>query len=446
MESKSRINSLIYIILAVIAFFMSIWGIYEYNEKKKLKTELENQYSRAFYEMADYVDDIETELRKGMLVKSPAHLASISGKIYMLSNSAKSCLGQLPISEIELDNTEKFLSQVGDYTYVLSQGKINGEEINDAQYKEIEKLTEYAENLNVSIEKIKNAVNDGNLSFTDEKRKNTVSAAGSFMGDFEMIEKSFDEYPSLIYDGPFSEHMENRRSPIINASKEISLESAKKIAAEFLKNSEENVIFEGETKNTAIDAYNFYVNFDTRENISISKKGGFVIYFLKNREVTDEKLGFEEAVNLGGEYLKLHGFESMKNSYYDKTGGVATVNFAYEQDGVTCYSDLIKVKVALDNGEILGMEANGYLMNHSKRNFENIKLTKEDANNKISKHLKIQNSSLALIPKDSLREVLCYEIKGCFKEKNYIIYINAQNGREEKILMLLESENGILTV
>ena len=27
-----------------------------------------------------------------------------------------------------------------------------------------------------------------------------------------------------------------------------------------------------------------------------------------------------------------------------------------------------------------------------------------------------------------------------------ILYINANNGREEKILMLIESENGILTV
>ena len=58
----------------------------------------------------------------------------------------------------------------------------------------------------------------------------------------------------------------------------------------------------------------------------------------------------------------------------------------------------------------------------------------------------VKSSDLALIPKDSTKEVLCYEYHGSFNGKNFIIYINTQNGREEKILMLIESEEGILTV
>ncbi len=445
-ENNSRTNAIIYTVLGVIAVLMTVWAIYERGEKNKLKAELENQYSRAFYEMADYVNDIETELRKGMLVKSPAQLASISGNIYRLSNSAKACLGELPISEIQLDNTAKFLSQVGDYTYVLSQSSINGEKITDRQCKEIESLTDYAESLNSAINEIKNGVSDGTVSFTDKKGNGVVSAAGDILSDLQNVEKSFEEYPSLIYDGPFSEHIENRQSPLINASEEISMESARAAAADFIKTDVSKVIFECDTQNSAIDAYNFYADLDTRVNISISKRGGFVIYFLKNRDVTEEKIGFNDAVKLGEEYLGLVGFTSMKNSYYDKAGGVATVNYAYEQDGITCYSDLIKVKVALDNGEILGMEANGYLMNHEKRNISGPKLSENEARKYLSSHLNIENSSLVLVPKDSMREVLCYEFKGSFKGRNYIIYINANNGREEKILMLIESENGILTV
>lgn len=445
-ENSLKTNVIIYTALAVAAVLATIWAVYEKNEKNRVQTELENRYSKSFYEMADYVNDIETELRKGMLVKSPAQLATISGNIYRMSNSAKSCLGELPINEVQLDNTAKFLSQVGDYTYVLSQSSINGEAITDKQYKEIESLTDYAQSLNTAMDKIKEGVSDGTVSFTDKRKKSRVMAAGDIFTDLQNVEKSFEEYPSLIYDGPFSEHIENRQSQLINSSEEISMETARKAAADFIKTDIEKVVFECDTQNSAIDAYNFYADIDPRVNISISKRGGFVIYFLKNRDISEEKLGFGDAVRLGSEYLALIGFTSMKSSYYDKAAGVATVNYAYVQDGAICYSDLIKVKVALDNGEILGMEANGYLMNHQKRKNVTPHLTVDEARKCVSSHLNINSSSVALIPKDSLREVLCYEFKGSFKGKNYIIYINASNGREEKILMLIESENGILTV
>ena len=107
---------------------------------------------------------------------------------------------------------------------------------------------------------------------------------------------------------------------------------------------------------------------------------------------------------------------------------------------------MIKVKVALDNGEILGMEAHGYIMNHKHRDFPTIRLTQEEALSKVNKHLQVQATAPALIPKDSMREILCYEFKGNHNGKNFLIYINAENGKEEKILMLIESEEGILTI
>ena len=136
----------------------------------------------------------------------------------------------------------------------------------------------------------------------------------------------------------------------------------------------------------------------------------------------------------------------MENSYYEKTDNSATINFAYSDNGIICYSDLIKVKVALDSGEVIGLETNGYLMNHTDRDISAITLSSDDALSKVSKRLSANVDGLAIIPKDSLNEVLCYEIHGTFANKNFLIYINAQNGREEEILLLLESANGILTV
>lgn len=442
------INRWLYVLLTSLLVGVTIWGIYNYNQRRNLNLSLENQYRRAFIELSGYVDEIETQLNKGMLAGSAAQVASISSEIFRQSAAAKACLGQLPTSQVQLDNTAKFLSQVGDYTYVLSQNMINGQNISEEDFENLKSLTSYAATLNNSLAKIQEGIYEGTVSFTSENDYNTAYAAGTdVLKDLENVEKSFSEYPSLIYDGPFSEHIENVQSVMLKNSDEITVDDALKKAKEFLGERGNSLRYESDTLNSAIDAYTFVSYDDTKEiSISVTKRGGYVNYFLDSRMVGEEKLNFSEAIITAEKYLNSIGIEDIVSNYYDKTGGVATINFAYQQDGVVCYSDLIKIRVALDNGEILGLEAHGYLMNHKKREFPPIKLTEQEAKEKVSTRLLVDSVGMAYIPKDSLEEILCYEFHGNFNERNFIIYINAENGREEKILMLIESENGILTV
>lgn len=448
MEKNTNINKWIYSALGVILLILTAWGIYNYNARKKMHLEIENQYQRSFHELVGYVDGIETQLNKGMLAGSPSQLAGISSEIFRQSTAAKACLGQLPTSYVQLDNTAKFLSQVGDYTYVLSQNMIQGNSITDEDYKNIQSLTDYSEKLNEALTKIQNGIYQGNINFSKAAKKyNTAEAADDIFSKLENVEKSFEEYPSLIYDGPFSEHIENQQSVMLQNAEEISQSEALEKAKAFLKERGKKLEFESNVQNSAIDAYTFTAKDGERQIIiSITKKGGYVNYFLDNRFAAEEKLNFTDAVIKAESFLKSCGITSLTSNYYDKSGGIATVNFAYIQNGITCYSDLIKVRVALDNGEILGMEAHGYLMNHKQRDFPPVKLSEEAARSKLNTHLKISSASMAYIPKDNLKEYLCYEFQGQHNGRNFIIYINAENGNEEKILMLIESENGILTV
>ncbi len=445
-DKSMRRQAIIYTVLGVLLVGAGIFAIYQLKEKQKLEVQLDNQYARSFYEMTEYVENIETDLRKSMLVSSPAQLAHLAGNIYRTSNSAKACLGELPTGALQLDNTSRFLSQVGDYTYVLSQNAINGENISDEQYKDIANLTEYAAQLSKALSETRTAVENGDVTFTARNGINVAYAANGIIENLENVETSFQEYPSLIYDGPFSEHIENIQSPMLSEATEINVEEARRRASEFLKLPPELAIYDGDTTNTAMDAYNFCTDSEERQCVSITKKGGLVIYFIKNREVKEEKLSFKEATRFAQEFLQQNGFYSLEENYYEKLDGVAVINFAYVQDGIKCYSDLIKVKVALDNGEILGIETGGYLMNHESRAIGTPAITMQEAASKLSPHLEYKSGNLALIPKDSLEEVLCYEFHGSFAGRNYIIYINAFNGREEKVLMLIESENGILTI
>ncbi|MGN0107958.1 MAG: germination protein YpeB [Hominilimicola sp.] len=451
MERMKSIHVWLYTVLIAGIIAALIWGFTASKNAKALEITSENQYNRAFHELVGYVDNIDTLLSKAQLTKSPAQLAKLSSDIFRQSAEAKSCLGQLPTSEVQLDNTSKFLSQVGDYTYVLSQDMINGEEISQEQYDNLASMNEYAATLKNTLSDIENRIYSGEvrISTINSKKRGTVAdaAGNSILQDLEKVEKSFDEYPSLIYDGPFSEHIENRESVMLKNAPDISQEEALVRAEKFLGDRGDGLTFEGLSENTAIQSYTFVKNNnDEQISISVTKKGGYILYYLDSKSIDGEKLTIDEAIQKASQFLQNNGFYSMQNSYYEKSGNVATINFAYVQDNVTCYSDLVKVRVALDTGDIVGMESKGYLMNHCERELSSPKLTMEEAKSKISTGLEVSGTKLTLVPKDSMREVLCYEFKGVFNGKNFLVYVNADNGREEEIFLLIESEEGILTI
>ena len=165
-----------------------------------------------------------------------------------------------------------------------------------------------------------------------------------------------------------------------------------------------------------------------------------------NRDITVEAISQEEANDKGKEFLASKGFENMKETYYLKQEGIVTINYAATQNDVVLYPDLIKVKVALDNGEVLGVETTGYLNNHTIRDLSNIKITVEEAKASLNSNLEIESQGLAVIPTEWKSEILCYEFKGKVDDKEFLVYINAENGREEDILIITDTQNGTLVM
>lgn len=437
-----------YWIFSVIAVVLIVFGTYECFRAKAYKQSLNDSYNRAFFELSDYVDDIDTLLAKGMLSTSAGEMATLSQKLSIQSAAAKSCLAQLPTANTQLDKTGKFLSQVGDYTYTLSQSLIDKKTITEEEYENLNALSSYASGLNRSLSELGSKLFNGEYNlFRDDiiSLEKTVYAESA--DELSAIEKEFGEYPSLIYDGPFSEHIESIEPKMLKNLRELSRNEAAMRLADFLEVKTENIKYTGETQNSLMNSYIFSCRTDSgKVTAGITKRGGHVVYLFCDKHIARETLSVNDAISRAMTFLKEHGYENMQSSYYEKSNGVATINFAYKQNEVICYSDLIKVKVALDDGEIVGMEANGYIMNHEMRQIRTPQLSKQEARNHVSKNFSIDSVNIALIPKDSKREVLCYEFKGTSGGRNFLIYINAETGHEEDIQLLIESPDGILTI
>lgn len=431
---------------AVSMFVAIVLGYNLFNQKKAYATIKENENNMAFYQVVEYTQNVKTYLAKSMISKSAKHSAEILTHVWRESNLALSYLGLLPIESQELENTEKFLNQVSEYSYTLSRKNIDGEGITDEDLNKIKELYNYSNDLSNTLNEMAEELNNGILKWAD-LMNNTEGSDITEVSNFDVVEENFHEYSGLIYDGAFSEHITGVEKKGLLGD-EIDEESAKKKAVEFIgEDKVKEVKNNGYVENGDIPVYRFEIK--TNENktvgISISKKGGYVVYLNYDRDVSGENISEEDAIQIGKEYLTSKGFENMQETYYMKENGFITVNYAYKQNDVVIYADLIKVKIALDDGEIIGLETTGYLNCHYDRKIENGIISIDEARKNLSSQIEIKSEGLAMIPTEWKTEILCYEFKGKVENIDFIAYINAKTGDEEDILIITNTPNGVLT-
>ena len=445
---KGHMLSIIVVLLIVVA----ILGIILYKKQREYRQASENSYNMAFYELVDYVQNVETYLAKSLISTTPEHGAETLTNLWREANLAQSYLSMLPVASQELENTEKFLNQVSDYSYSLSRKNIYNESLSEEDLANLEELHSYSTELENTLNQLSEDLNSGRFEWGELTEKGTVAFAQQVDNiskeSFSNLEENFHEYAGLIYDGAYSEHMTSTEKKGLTGE-DIDENTAKGIAEEFIgKDKIKEISSLGLSENATIPAYTFSItgNNDENINISISQKGGHVIYMNTNREVNAEILSQEESTRKGKEFLEDRGYSSMQETYYITQEGITTINYAYKQDNVIAYPDLIKIKVALDNGEILGIETTGYLNNHTERDISNVQITSEEAKENLNPKLELTSEGMAIIPTEWQTELLCYEFKGKVNDKEFLVYINAENGREEDILIITDTGNGVLTM
>ena len=439
-------------VIGVLLIIVVALGIILYNKQREYRQASENSYNMAFYELVDYVENVETYLAKSLISSTSEHGAETLTNLWREANLAQSYLARLPIESQELENTEKFLNQVSDYSYSLSRKNIYNENLTEEDLKNLKDLHSYSVELENTLNQLSEDLNTGRFSWGELTKKGTVAFAQQVDNiskeSFSNLEENFHQYAGLIYDGAFSEHLTGQEKKGLTGE-DIEEEQAKQIAEDFVgKDKIKEISNLGFSENATIPVYDFSITSheNTTSNISISKKGGHIVYINTNREVNSEMISQEEADSKGKEFLASKGFKDMKETYYLKQEGIVTINYAATQEGVVMYPDLIKVKVALDNGEILGMETTGYLNNHTQREVGNINISKEEAKKSLNKDLQIESEGLAVIPTEWKSEILCYEFKGKVEDREFLVYINSENGREEDILIITNTPNGTLTI
>jgi germination protein YpeB len=455
---KNEKKRMIYaVLIALIVVFSSTFGILSTIERTDYRNYLQAEYSKNMYDLIGSVQNIRINLGKASIIGSREQGIITFEEIFRNSAVANDKLHSLPVSQSTIADTSKFLTQVGDFCYTLGKVSSEGKKLSESEYASIDKLKRQSFILEQHLKKISADINEGRVSWGEIRKRATGVFSSSreqlLAAKFDGIQKQVVQYPTLIYDGPFSDNVLEIK-PKINSQKQVTQKQAEEIVRNIIGNNKiESIQLQPNQGKEKIETFRFLATMkdssDKKERIicEISKPGGKVLYLLNGRRVNKPNIDMKRAIAIGDNYLRSIGYKNMVSTYSLNYGNIAVINYVYKQQDTIVYPDQIKLKIALDNGSIIGIESEKYLVAHEENRGISIpKITVDQAKKRVGKNLNISNIRLAIVPTEANKELLCYEFLGNYKGDNFIVYINADTGYEEKIVQIVSTPNGNLTM
>lgn len=464
------------LLLAVGVALTALWGANQAQARRALESELAARYQQAFFDAVGHVENVEVLLSKGIAAASPRQLARVFSDVRDQALAAQASLTRLPLVQGALAETSKFLTQVGDFGFTIAKKAAAGTPPSDDEMGLMRRMREEAALISASLHQIQRESAGGRMPWDEiRSRANRRIAGRGGDGDdargadgrgaqsdrqgqegddtgFTRLEDHFQRIPVIQYDGPFSDHV-LRREPKGLTGDNVSEEGAEEAATAFLP-AERKEGYAAEAVRRVegrIPAYGVVARPRGRDGaevvMDVSVKGGHVVWMLTKRDVTTTRISLEEAIDRARAFLKERGFGEMEPTYLTEAENVAVIPFVAVVDGVRIYPDLVKVSLALDNGEVVGFEALGYLMSHHKRDLPEPKIDADEARSRVAAGLEVTGEvRLAVIPLETREEVLTWEVPTRLGDDRFLVYINAETGDEENILRIVRSGEGEMTL
>ena len=479
------------ITVSILSCVILVLSLFLYSTNVSLNStnmNLENLYQRSFYDLVNNVNNMEVEVSKLMVSNDSTSQQKSLSKLKQQSSDAENSLSLLPINENILEKTTRFMNQFNGYCTSLityKDGKIENED-----YETLGNAYNSISNIKTELNKIMEKIMKG-YRISDNINGNDVNS--DFSLNFSSLSNDTIEYPSLIYDGPFSDSTLKKSIKGLKST-EISENDAENLITKIFDNKITNLNFLGETNSNFV-TFDFGVNTEDGKNyfIQITKQGGFLLTISSNVlndnlgsvstevvkddnssgeiEITDENnvdessinkteessivkvesinnltSEIEKAIDTAENFAKKLGLNDMKCVWSAASEEISYINLAPVIDDIIMYPDLIKVKVDLKNNSLVGWEATSYAYNHTERDDLIPQLSEDEARKLVSSNLDVNSQKLCVIPLDYVGETLAYEFSGKYNDFNYYLYIDAYNGSQVRILKVVQTDEGELVL
>lgn len=419
------------------------WGYKEHEEKNALLIHAENTYQRSFHELSYHMDVLHDKIGTSLAMNTGERLSPQFVDIWKVSSQALNNVGQLPLSLVPIHETEAFLSQIGDFTYKTAIRNLDDEPLSNKEVEKLQHLYGQAGKMKDELRQMQHMALKDNLRWMDvELALVSEDKAGNTIVDgFETVEKGVGDFSGSDAGLSMTSPTSNKKQ-YHDIKGEWQDEDAVRSFSEKLFSVKDDQSFTIEKSGKGADIPMYSVSYQGDKNIymDITQKGAHPISILVDRKIGESTISLNEGLEKAESYVKDFDYDEVTAFQSQQYDGVGVYSFMHEKDGVRIFPDTITVKVALDNGDIIGFNAQPYLMNHHERDIKKPTLTEKEAKEFVNGQVEIQEGHLALIENSIEEEVLVYEFLGTLENETFRIFINAENGIEEQVEKLTGTE------
>ncbi|MBN2909703.1 germination protein YpeB [Polycladomyces sp. WAk] len=433
-----RIAAILFPIAVIALIGTVVWGYQENQDKNAVLIKAENQYQRAFHELNFHLDQLQDELGKTLVLQTRPSMVNCLTNVWRLTYAAQSDLSQLPLTLMPFNKTEEFLSKMGDFSFRVGLRDLDKQPLTDKEWGTLRSLYERASQVQTELQKVQSQVLSRNLRWmdvelalaTEGKKMDTTIIDG-----FRKVDNTMDAYSEVDW-GPTIHNQEARKKQqyVRLPGKPATVQEVKnKLAFVLGRPSTRGIVV---TENRKGDFQTYSARLKREDGYVVyadfTKKGGYLVWLMFDRPVERQRLSIGEAQQRASRFLNRLGYPTMRAVSYDSSQRTATFTFVHQERGVLIYPETVTVKVALDNGEIMALQANDYVFNHPvMKSLHRPRLSAKQAEKAVNPRLNLEKSNLAVIYGEDGNPVLCYEFVGWLGDDQYRIFINADNGREE---------------
>lgn len=411
-------------------------NVYLSAQHQRVYAQLSAQNQRELSDVVAAMADIEVNLQKLMIASGATQSVSLLGETALLAHHVESGLSHLPMRYEGVSDAMKFVGQMGQYTLSLAVQMSDGSMLTSEDERQISQMLEACRALNAHL------VNVGEKLYTQPiEALGAIDAENAMSWPEETLTgEGMIEYPSLIFDGPFSDARTQGEAKGLTGER-VTRQQAREAAARYAGTTVDQVR-DAADSGGQFEAFGFLAQTTQGEvSVQVTGVGAHLLWMVPERAQYAQQLTQEECLNRARTYLSEMGFGEMEACFVQQYDGMVVANFAAVQEGVLLYPDQVKIQVDMENGNVVGAECSQYWMNHTQRENLTPAITVQDAEQTLSSRLTVNQKRLCVIPTDS-GERLCWGFEGTYAGTTYWVYVDAGSGEAVEILQVSQTQTG----
>lgn len=396
------------ILTGILTIGLVVMGVFLYNSKQNemnLNRQLHANYTNEMSEASQKLDDLQESVQKASMFSDPTAQSEPLEDIWRLSSDIRNSIASLPLNQEFTNDWMNYLGRLGDFAKMKSEQKVTEDkwlQVASNVSKNLDEFSNEWENATTELLAQKEPYSEWSKEVTAQKPSKNWSGLSDSVKQY-----TESDFPLTASETDAQKKRELQNIKDVEVTSQQAEQQLKKMFPQY-KNA--TIVT---TKSKPGAAYPFYhVQFNEGIRVGYADftvKGGKLLSLLAERPIGNERISQEVIKEKAKEAVKSYGIddvelvESRENHYFWHLTFIR-VN---PENKARVYDDSIQMKLAKDDGEVLGLSTMEYIQEETLPNQDIVPI---DWTTFFTKDVKVQQEAFAYTDNKQLQQRLCYEI------------------------------------